>query len=75
MAEQDERGRTFRLLRQGREEERQNHHYLEGEESDSGAARQKASYNVGRKGIWSWGRGSCPEGNRAAKIKRRFRRW
>ena len=51
---------------------------MEREGSDLRDAEEKASYNVGGKGIQpkSEGsrRGSCPEGNRATKIKHRFRR-
>jgi hypothetical protein len=58
-------------------EEEENCHDSEGEGSDSRAAGEKSSSNVGGKGKqpyvrWWW---CCPEGNRAAKIKYTFRRF
>ena len=60
MSRQDERGGTFRLLQKGKEEKRQNHHDLETERSDLGAAGKKVSYNVGGKRIWPWSWGELP---------------
>jgi hypothetical protein len=52
------------------EEREENRH--EAERSGLRAAGEKLYANIGGKGKWPYG--GCPEGNRAATIKYRFRR-
>lgn len=79
MTGQKDRGGTSDCADKGQEREREGEGEVggggEAEGSDLRAAGEKPSSSIGGNGTQAYeGRGCFPEGNRAAKIKYRFRR-